>query len=212
MNKCKECGKETENKYFCSLGCSNIFREKEKNKIKLAEYLENPNLCKKCGEPILPKDGERLCDAKKRLCCSSKCYSHPKRNGKINKCPVCQKEIASSAKTCKIHRSKENGNRGDSRIELGNVRTKEEIFKTTNSYQSARSSIRRHAVAVFESLNIEKKCCNCGYDKHIDVSHIKPVADFDESCTLREINHPENLIGLCPNCHWEFDNGLLQLQ
>jgi hypothetical protein len=25
------------------------------------------------------------------------------------------------------------------------------------------------------------------------------------------VNSLDNLVGLCPNCHWEFDHGLLQL-
>jgi predicted HNH restriction endonuclease len=25
------------------------------------------------------------------------------------------------------------------------------------------------------------------------------------------VNALDNLVGLCPNCHWEFDHGLLQL-
>jgi hypothetical protein len=24
------------------------------------------------------------------------------------------------------------------------------------------------------------------------------------------VNSLDNLVGLCPNCHWEFDHGLLQ--
>jgi predicted restriction endonuclease len=25
------------------------------------------------------------------------------------------------------------------------------------------------------------------------------------------VNSLDNLLGLCPNCHWEFDHGLLRL-
>jgi hypothetical protein len=28
---------------------------------------------------------------------------------------------------------------------------------------------------------------------------------------LAEINSPGNLVGLCRNCHWELDHGLLRL-
>ena len=35
--------------------------------------------------------------------------------------------------------------------------------------------------------------------------------DFDDNNTIAEINDISNLIGLCPNHHWEYDNGLLDL-
>ena len=49
------------------------------------------------------------------------------------------------------------------------------------------------------------------YNKHIEIAHKKAVSDFDDSATIAEINDINNLIALCPNCHWEFDNGLLKL-
>ena len=41
--------------------------------------------------------------------------------------------------------------------------------------------------------------------------HIKPLADFPDMATTAEINHPDNLLWLCRNHHWEFDHGLLVL-
>ena len=55
-------------------------------------------------------------------------------------------------------------------------------------------------------------CQNCGYKAHVELAHIKPVADFNDNSTLGEINSPENNLVLCPNCHWEFDNKLLLLE
>lgn len=51
-----------------------------------------------------------------------------------------------------------------------------------------------------------KKCEKCGYDKHVEVCHIKPIHSFDLETSLEVINDKNNLIILCPNCHWEFDN------
>jgi 5-methylcytosine-specific restriction endonuclease McrA len=50
------------------------------------------------------------------------------------------------------------------------------------------------------------QCQVCGYDKHVEVCHIKPISKFDETTLISEINGPSNLYILCPNCHWEFDN------
>ena len=49
-------------------------------------------------------------------------------------------------------------------------------------------------------------CCKCGYDKHIEIAHIKAISNFPSDTPLTEINCPSNLMPLCPNCHWEFDH------
>lgn len=54
-------------------------------------------------------------------------------------------------------------------------------------------------------------CANCGYSKHVELCHKKPITDFLESTTLGEVNHPLNVVQLCRNCHWEFDHGFLIL-
>lgn len=76
--------------------------------------------------------------------------------------------------------------------------------------------LQLHAVIREQSRRIflnkgNYSCQNCKYDKHIEVCHIKPVTSFSDNSLISEINHISNLIGLCPNCHWEFDNGLLNL-
>lgn len=43
----------------------------------------------------------------------------------------------------------------------------------------------------------------------VEICHINGVAGFPDTATIDEINSPSNLIALCPNCHWEFDNGLI---
>lgn len=70
------------------------------------------------------------------------------------------------------------------------------------------AKIRYHARNLYE--NILTKCENCGYDKHIEICHIKPIKNFSDSSTIKEINQRSNIIGLCPNCHWEFDNGFIK--
>lgn len=45
--------------------------------------------------------------------------------------------------------------------------------------------------------------------QHVEVAHLKAVSDFKDESLMSEINHPDNLIGLCLNHHWEYDNGYL---
>ena len=71
--------------------------------------------------------------------------------------------------------------------------------------------VNNHAHYVWEKLDKSNVCYECGF-QHIDVCHIKDVKDFGMDATIGEINAPENLIGLCPNHHWMFDRGLLEIK
>lgn len=89
--------------------------------------------------------------------------------------------------------------------------TKGELFKNRKNWQSARTAIQKLARVKYFEYNKNSKCHICGYDKHVEVAHIKAVSQFDDSATIDEINSVNNLIGLCPNHHWEYDNGLLTI-
>lgn len=76
---------------------------------------------------------------------------------------------------------------------------------------SAYAFVRTRARAIAKKLGW-KSCRNCEYDKHIEICHIKPISDFPYDSMLSDINNKSNLIPLCPNCHWEFDNNLFQIE
>lgn len=76
---------------------------------------------------------------------------------------------------------------------------------------SAYSLVRTRARSIAKSLGWSS-CKNCKYDKHIEIAHVKPISDFTEDTLISIINDPSNLLPLCPNCHWEFDNGLLIIE
>lgn len=98
----------------------------------------------------------------------------------------------------------------DKVIDIGS-KTKSELFSQRKNWQSARSAIRKHANEVFDENHPVRKCFICGYDKHVEVAHVKAVSDFSGDATVNEINNINNLVGLCPNHHWEFDNGLIKI-
>lgn len=89
--------------------------------------------------------------------------------------------------------------------------TKGELFTARKSWQSARSAITKHAIVTYRTSQKPQKCCICGYSKHFHVCHKKAVSDFLDSVLIKDINALYNLRALCPNHHWEFDNGLLKL-
>lgn len=117
-------------------------------------------------------------------------------------CPICCR--------CKLPIMQGQEARGRN-ITPWSLRTKGEVFSDSGNWQSARTAIRKHANQVFLLSNRAKRCEVCGYSNHFEICHIKPVASFEDQATLAEINADTNLVALCPNHHWELDNGLLNL-
>jgi predicted restriction endonuclease len=80
----------------------------------------------------------------------------------------------------------------------------EAIYKKHHK-SSAFALVRSRARSVAKSLGMNK-CTHCGYNKHVEIAHIKPISSFDLKTKISKINNKNNIIALCPNCHWEFDH------
>jgi 5-methylcytosine-specific restriction endonuclease McrA len=88
--------------------------------------------------------------------------------------------------------------------------TLEDISHYRNKYgQSAAFNIVRGRAR--NAMKHITQCQSCGYSKHVEVCHIKPISEFANDTLISDINDITNLHILCPNCHWEFDNGLLNI-
>lgn len=73
---------------------------------------------------------------------------------------------------------------------------------------SYRSKIRNHARRVIEIFKVNTDVCTCcPFNFGLQVCHIKSIKDFDEDTPINVVNHPDNLVILCPNCHWLQDHG-----
>ncbi len=90
-------------------------------------------------------------------------------------------------------------------------KTKGDLFSNRKNWQSARSSIQKEARKMYFDNNPIPKCAICGYTNHVEVAHIQAVSKFSDDTPISLINSITNLIGLCPNHHWEYDNGILNL-
>jgi hypothetical protein len=86
--------------------------------------------------------------------------------------------------------------------------TKKELIHTYKHLHrsSAYSYIRSHARRTIKNEKTELKCSKCCYNKHVEVCHVKSISSFKDSDRLSDINNIKNLLLLCPNHHWEFDN------
>lgn len=87
--------------------------------------------------------------------------------------------------------------------------TIEEAVYDKHHKSSAFALIRTRARALAKAR--QQVCINCGYDKHVEVCHIKPISSYPLDTLVSVVNSEDNLILLCPNCHWEYDKGSLTL-
>lgn len=83
--------------------------------------------------------------------------------------------------------------------------------KTYDKHYYAKYSYIRYIARTLMLETGVDSCQNCGYNKHYEVCHIKAIASFPYDALIKDINRLDNLIVLCPNCHWEFDNDKLSL-
>lgn len=122
------------------------------------------------------------------------------RDAKRKPCPDgCGKEVAYRTVRCRTCHGKRH--------------REQAINRTVLEVKSENNSLRwsDHVRMMARAIHSFKKCAVCGYGKHVEIAHIRPISDFPDSATIKEINDLNNVVGLCPNHHWEFDNGLLKL-
>lgn len=187
MINCKECSTKTHNKLFCSSECA------------LKGY---QNSKRGTGKTYACLNCNTISRNKKY--CSQKCSAISTNKNRKKKTYYCKKcnDILSigytgrtTCNSCKNKRS---------------YRTLKELRQKydTNDYHSI---IRADARSIYKKSKNPYVCYNCNYSVHVQICHIKPIADFEENDTIIVINDISNLVALCPNCHWEFDNGYLKL-
>lgn len=129
---------------------------------------------------------------------TNKNYNKAKKRLPEKECNICNTSIPRNIKTCRTCRDdKETSLSKNILLEKG-IRFYHRTIRNKSRYKYMKS-------------DKIKQCYICGYNKHIEVAHIKSVENFDKNSLLSEINSLDNLIALCPNHHWELDHGLLKL-
>ena len=124
----------------------------------------------------------------------SRVQKHREKSRK--KCPTCDSMILAESKSCKsCHHA--------SRILIDDTRSLNDLIYTKHHKSSAYALIRARARNVCK----DEPCIRCGYDLHTEVAHKRPISSFDGNTPISEVNSKENLMRLCPNCHWEYDRG-----
>ncbi len=86
-----------------------------------------------------------------------------------------------------------------------------EVQQNAGSRNSYASIVHQRARAAAKKAKLLNECKVCGYSNHVACCHIRPVSEFSLDTSLSVVNDLSNLVGLCPNHHWELDHGLLEL-
>ena len=91
--------------------------------------------------------------------------------------------------------------------------TLEQASNDDNTNGSPYFTSRQHAKAeaFLHGMYNSMECLVCS-EKLCDLSHSHGLADFDRTLTLGVINHPHNLIWLCPNHNHTLDNPQFKTQ
>lgn len=183
----------------------------------------NTRKCPACLKILVKRENERTNDFNRRVYCNRSCAvtvnnKKPKRlsNGTSN-CPSCFQDF-------KLAKRQGGGyiprkycpdcwsNRQTLLFKM-NSTTKGELFARRKNWRSAHGAINKDARRIYRQFHASPHHCSiCKYKHHAEVAHIKPIASFPDNALIGEINHISNLIALCPNCHWEVDNGITKLQ
>lgn len=165
-----------------------------RSKKSIDNYNLNPNKCEYCGEKIELKPNQKVSVIRKKRFCDSSCSASFNNKKRIPEVKIT-----------------DNIKRVNNPFNYVIGLTKEELKQKKGVYYKFRSVIRKHANYLFINSDKEKKCKVCGYERHIEVCHIKPVSDFDGDTLITDINDLNNLVALCPNHHWEFDAGVIKI-
>ena len=83
------------------------------------------------------------------------------------------------------------------KIKNTSFKTKKQMTELSYDVSHKYEQIRQHAKRYAKQNNwIENLCKKCGYDKHVELCHIKPIYTFADECKLEEINAKQNIIFL----------------
>lgn len=230
--RCAECGKEvirtpgsfkkTKN-VFCSQSCGGKYNNREYPK----KVKNTPVKCGACGNEFLRSAQEIERDKKlNRIpACSKTCatYIRNTKNPKPKKekqsrgsrkkvvappklCKTCNKPIPADRVYCKACYKADNEK--ILAYTIGQIR---ELYKDKSSMAVA-AKIRGYGQTIYKNSDKPKYCIHCGYSKFYEICHIIAVKDFPDTATMAEVHAIDNLIALCPNCHWEYDHGMLSIE
>ncbi len=160
-------------------------------------------ICKHC-QCTFDKTLSQVNKTKNNFCshsCSASFSNVRRRRKEQQFCSICNKVKDNRSNKC-LPCYKENRKK-----KLEDTLLKDAMYTNTQQPSNRYAKVREHLHRYVKDV---LPCKMCGYSKHVERCHIKAIKDFPLTATIKEINSKENIIFLCPNHHWEFDNGLIE--
>ena len=157
--------------------------------------------CLKCGQTFLKKVSE-IVKSPSHFCSRSCATSY-------HNLVSAKRTVSGECKQCGVPLSRRYIYCAECRQlrEFQNKTIAEVICKSNKASKYCR--IREQARKLYQHITA---CEVCGYDKHVEICHIKPLSSFELTALVFTANERANIAVLCPNCHWELDNGLLKIK
>lgn len=184
----------------CLLGVDSYNREKKSPKLDVT--------CLYCGK-IFKKSRSHIKRTPNNYCsraCSAVATNKSQTKRKRTKiCKQCDNLILSNRTYCDgcLKSRKDN-------FTIDEEKTVGEAIYLKHHKSSAFALIRSRARAKCKKIGWSE-CCVCGYKLHIEIAHIKPITEFSHDSKISEVNDLHNLLPMCPNHHWEFDNDIITI-
>lgn len=152
--------------------------------------------------------------------CSRNCQNNDHTSLKIKPCLFCSLDFKPKTRVQKFCSSSCSGLFHNPKIIKEKIKSITLLFnskltlgdlKTNYSLNQYHAKLRMWSRKTYLSANLPMVCNVCNYTLHINVCHIKDIKNFPLTALVAEVNHITNLVALCPNHHWEFDNNFLDL-
>ncbi len=198
-----------------------LAKARKVRELSVKSYYANPNFCAFCNRRIEIGEADIPSQIRLKKYCNHGCYSAHKIGRKYERRRLIFKERVCKSCNESFVVKKRSLYRFEQKLFCGNCRylsksslhrlTKADLFAKNKNWQSARGSLRKHAVSVFKKTGKPLLCVICGYENHVEIAHVKSVSQFPDETLISKINECSNLVALCPNHHWEFDNGYFSI-
>ena len=206
--------KNNTKKRICSKSCAAYYGNALRNQRELSiqKYNANPKICENCNEVIKLKNGIAPTKLKDQRFCSSRCAG--KFNNRIRLSDPAKKSYkpAPICMRCNINKCHERQKSTYNKLCLECYIADREKLGNTLKKDKDRAQIGGHARMILTRACPDKICLLCKYEKHVECCHIRPICDFPGDTPISVINDVDNLRWLCPNCHWEFDHGIIPIE
>lgn len=194
--------------HFCSYKCNGEYTSK---------HSQEQVFCTFCNKIFFKSKSwiKRHLTKNQKMFCSRSCAGklNKTKQPKIRFCTVCSKEYIfsishKSKKYCEECRQRQPTKEECKFLTIEQLKERE--IQKYGHFAWLASHVRIYGKSWNKHLST-LPCQRCGYEKYVELAHIKAIADFPDTATLGEINDPLNILVLCPNCHRELDNGLLKI-